>query len=60
MTEDMIKNWSTGGAREIERAGDIPSVQKQPQQLDQVEKKLDELHTIADKLYTKWISNLKR
>jgi GMP synthase-like glutamine amidotransferase len=60
MTEDMIKNWSTGGAREIERAGEIPSVQKQPQQLDQVEKKLDELHTIADKLYTKWISNLKR
>ena len=59
MTEDMVKNWSTGGAREIERAGEIPSVQKQPQQLDQVEKKLDELHTIADKLYTKWISNLK-
>lgn len=59
MTEDMIKSWSTGGAREIERAGDIPSVQKQPQQLAQVEKKLDELHAIADKLYTKWISNLK-
>ena len=59
MTEDMIRNWSTGGAREIERAGDIPSVQKQPQQLEQVEKKLDELHAIADRLYTKWISNLK-
>jgi GMP synthase-like glutamine amidotransferase len=59
MTEDMIKSWSTGGAREIERAGDIPSVQKQPQQLAQVEKKLDELHAIADKLYSKWISNLK-
>ena len=59
MTEDMIRNWSTGGAKEIERAGDIPSVQKQPQQLDQVEKKLDELHAIADKLYTKWSSNLK-
>lgn len=59
MTEDMIRNWSTGGAREIERAGDIPSVQKQPQQLEQVEQKLDELHGIADKLYTKWITNLK-
>jgi GMP synthase-like glutamine amidotransferase len=60
MTEDMIRNWSTGGAKEIERAGDIPSVQKQPQQLAEVEKKLDELHAVADRLYAKWISNLKR
>ena len=59
MTEDMIKSWSTGGAREIERAGDIPSVQKQEQQLSDVDTKLDGLHGIADKLYTKWISNLK-
>lgn len=59
MTEDMIRNWSSGGAKEIERAGDIPSVQKPPQQLAQMEQKLDDLHAIADKLYTKWISNLK-
>jgi GMP synthase-like glutamine amidotransferase len=60
MTESMITNWSTGGAREIERAGDIPSVQKQPQQLADVKAKLDDLHAIADRLYAKWISKLKR
>jgi GMP synthase-like glutamine amidotransferase len=59
MTEDMIKSWSTGGAREIERAGEIPSVQKQAQQLEVVEQKLDELHVVADQLYSKWTSNLK-
>ena len=59
MTEDMIKSWSTGGAREIERAGDIPSVQKPPQQLEQIAKRLDALHAVADRLYTKWISSLK-
>lgn len=59
MTEEMVRNWSSGGAREIERAGDIPSVQKQPQQLEDLQRKLAELSGIADRLYTKWISNLK-
>lgn len=59
MTEDMVRRWSESGSREIERAGDTPSVQKQPQQLEDIERKLDELHEIADKLYTKWIANLK-
>ncbi|HTJ97627.1 MAG TPA: type 1 glutamine amidotransferase [Rhodocyclaceae bacterium] len=59
MTESMVRNWSTGGAKEIERAGDIPSVQKQEQQLDGVDAKLDDLHAIADRLYSKWITQLK-
>lgn len=59
MTESMVRNWSASGEREIERAGGIASVQMQPQQLVDVESKLDGLHAIADQLYTKWISNLK-
>ena len=59
MTETMVKNWTTGGAKEIERAGDIPSVQKQPQQLEDLQAKLAELSAIADRLYSKWITNLK-
>lgn len=60
MTESMIDNWTTGGAREIERAGDIPSVQKREQQFDGIAQKLDDLHAVADQLYTKWIQGLKR
>lgn len=59
MTPDMIERWSRGGAREIEKAGVIPSVQSPTAQLVDLERKVEALHGIADQLYTHWIANLK-
>lgn len=59
MTEDMIRHWNDVGASEVARAAAQPSVQSAPQQLADMERNLVQLHSVADKLYGKWISGLK-
>lgn len=62
MTEAMVREWSSQGTREIERAleraADAP-VQRADQQLSSLEQNVAALHTVSDQLYGYWIGNLK-
>lgn len=62
MTGAMVREWSSQGTREIERAlernANAP-VQKAEQQLTTLEQRLAALHAVSDQLYAYWIRQLK-
>ena len=59
MTRDLIAKWCASGAREIER-----NLKKSPavQPVEEIERDLDrrltELHSVADRIYDRWIAGL--
>jgi GMP synthase-like glutamine amidotransferase len=59
MTPDLIRTWCHDWERElVGRAG--ASVQTPAQMLERVEERVGALHAIADRLYDRWTSGLKR
>lgn len=59
MTPEMVRNWAHHGGREIAAAGRAVSVQQPAQMLVSVQRRTQDLHRIADALYTRWIQGLK-
>ncbi len=59
MTERMIDNWCRDGQDEI-AAHRGPSVQTEAQMKADAQRKLDALHSVAERLYDRWIEGLKR
>lgn len=59
MTERMIDNWCRDGQEEI-AANRGPSVQTEAEMKANAQRKLDELHGVATRLYDVWSEGLKR
>lgn len=59
MTREMIENWCAIGAEEI-AASTGPSVQQAAEMRAGIRPRLEALHAVADRLYGKWITGLKR
>lgn len=59
MTERMIDNWCRDGKDEI-AANRGPSVQTEAEMKADAQRKLDELHGVAARLYDVWSEGLKR
>lgn len=60
MTGELIESWCETGAGEIERAvSRSPAVQTPQQMRENVAEKLEALHAVADRVYTRWIEGLK-
>ncbi len=59
MTERMIDNWCRDGQDEI-AANRGPSVQTEAEMKADAQRKLDELHGVAARLYDVWTESLKR
>jgi GMP synthase-like glutamine amidotransferase len=60
MTEDLVRDWLRGGAREIDAARQSPGVQP-PEQIERdLERRLDALHVAADRIYARWLEGLSR
>lgn len=59
MTERMIDNWCRDGQDEI-AANRGPSVQTEAEMKANAQRKLDELHQVAARLYDVWSDGLKR
>ena len=55
MTPALIESWADAGANELKPS---PTVQTREQMLANVETKTNQLHRIADVLYTRWIKGL--
>jgi len=59
MTQDMIEAWCAIGAREI-AAHPGPGVQQPSAMQQQMATRLEAMHAIADTLYRRWTSKLKK
>jgi GMP synthase-like glutamine amidotransferase len=59
MTASMIQAWGEAGADEIRQASHSPAVQQPETMQENMPPRLEELHAVADVLYSKWIEGLK-
>lgn len=59
MTEEMVRNWSKVNAAEIAQNLTSPAVQSADAMQTNLKFRVSILNTIADRLYSKWISTLK-
>ena len=60
MTEELVRTWVRGGGDEIKAASSSPAVQTPDQIYADLERRLEGLHQIADRIYDKWTENLTR
>ncbi|MFA6920619.1 MAG: type 1 glutamine amidotransferase [Gallionella sp.] len=60
MTDEMIAAWCEAGAGEIASAVSSPAVQSVQLIRQQAALKLPQLHQVAERLYTQWITGLRR
>jgi GMP synthase-like glutamine amidotransferase len=58
MTEELVHAWCEGGAGEIARSRG-PGVQPVDAILTDLEPRLDALHKVADRIYSRWIDGLR-
>ncbi len=59
MTEDLIKSWCRGGAKEIAESRESPGVQPPHEIERQLPTRLAALHRVADRLYARWTAGLR-
>jgi GMP synthase-like glutamine amidotransferase len=60
MTEELIKAWLLGGEQEMRESEKSPGVQK-PQQIERdLERRVEALHEVANRLYERWTANLRK
>jgi GMP synthase-like glutamine amidotransferase len=60
MTAEMIETWCETGSREIEEnAGVSPAVQHAAEMRGDLERRLEALHRVADRVYDRWIEGLR-
>jgi GMP synthase-like glutamine amidotransferase len=62
MTPELIRSWahSETGQAEIKASAKSPAVQQAPEMERDLERRLDALHAVADRIYDRWTSFLSR
>jgi GMP synthase-like glutamine amidotransferase len=60
MTVDMVRNWLASGADEMRAAGASPAVQPAQEIQRDLERRLEALHQVADRIYDRWSESLSR
>lgn len=58
MTPDMVKVWTEQWGNDIKHSSASPAVQSADTMLSTVNMDCDELHTVADRVYSRWIQGL--
>jgi hypothetical protein len=58
MTEELVRAWCEGGASEIARSHS-PGVQPVEAILTDLRPRLDALHSVADRVYSRWVEGLR-
>jgi len=59
MTEELVRSWCEGGAGEIARSRS-PAVQPVDAILTDLKPRLDALHSVADRVYRRWLEGLRK
>lgn len=60
MTEELIRLWVRGGADEMRAASGSPAVQTVDEIERDLERRLQGLHEVADRIYARWTQGLSR
>src|SRR4051812_24959076 len=60
MTAELIQAWLAGGEKEMRESADSPGVQKRQQIEKDLERRVEALHEVANRLYECWTKNLRR
>jgi GMP synthase-like glutamine amidotransferase len=60
MTEELGRDWLHGGAAEIARSADSPGVQEPAEIERDLERRVNALHAVADRIYERWTEGLSR
>jgi GMP synthase-like glutamine amidotransferase len=60
MTEELIKSWLKSGRDEMAEAADSPGVQRPREVEHDLERRLEALREVADRLYDRWTGSLSR
>jgi GMP synthase-like glutamine amidotransferase len=60
MTEALVRDWVQGGAREIAASRDSPAVQDPAEIERDLERRVNALHAVADRIYDRWTEGLTR
>jgi GMP synthase-like glutamine amidotransferase len=58
MTRDLIRSWCDSGRREIERSRASPGVQPVDEILADVDRRVEALHKVAERVYARWVRGL--
>ena len=60
MTEELVRTWCRDWQKEVKSlASRMPSVQTPEEMLDEIERKVSVLNAIADRIYGRWIEDLR-
>jgi GMP synthase-like glutamine amidotransferase len=60
MTEELVRTWLRSGGDELRNSENSPAVQR-PEQIEaDLQKKLEQLHAVADRIYDRWTQGLSR
>ena len=60
MTEELVRNWVSGGGEEMKAAASSPAVQSAAEIERDLQTRLDRMHEVADRIYDKWTEGLSR
>lgn len=60
MTAELVRSWLHGGADEMRAASASPAVQTADEIQRDLERRLEALHLVADRIYDKWSESLSR
>jgi GMP synthase-like glutamine amidotransferase len=60
MTAELIQAWLAGGEKEMRESADSPGVQKRQQVEKDLERRVEALHEVANRLYERWTKSLSR
>jgi hypothetical protein len=60
MTEDLVRDWLRGGAQEIAQSRDSPAVQDPAEIARDLERRVNALHAVADRIYDRWTEGLAK
>jgi GMP synthase-like glutamine amidotransferase len=60
MTTDMVETWCETGAREIDESAVVsPAVQNAAEMRENLDARIEALHRVADRVYSRWLGGVK-
>jgi hypothetical protein len=60
MTEELVRAWLRSGGDELRNSATSPAVQRREQIEADLQRKLERLHAVADRIYDRWTQGLSR
>jgi len=58
MTEELIRAWCRSAKQDLDASQSSPGVQTAEEMLERIDERLTALHSVADRLYDRWIERL--